>query len=256
MLSAQEKRQQGLAEVESQISPDKREAFAELLRNIEKFAAVGESRARWQLTAAGVLRAPIVALGRKLVGEGVLDQPNDVFFLYIDEVRDVASKPRPMQQLVAERKADFRRWEGLEAPAFVGTRGSGPLPNNPVMQVAFRLVLGVGTPASVEGNLIKGTAASRGKVRGVARVIGSMAEADRFEPGNILVCQTSSPAWVPLFAIAGGVVADTGGILTHSAVCAREYAIPCVVGAQRATQLIPDGALITVDGDAGTVTIE
>jgi pyruvate,water dikinase len=256
MPSAQEKSKQALAEVESQISPDKRETFAQLLRRVEKFAAVGESRARWQLTAAGVLRVPIITLGRKLVGAGVLDEPNDVFYLYIHEVRDVASEPRPMQQLVAERKADFRRWETLEAPAFVGRPGSGPAPNNPVMQAAFRLILGVGAPASVEGNVIKGTAASKGKVRGVAKVIGSMAEADRFEPGNILVCQTSSPSWVPLFAIAGGVVADTGGILTHSAVCAREYAIPCVVGAQRATQLIPDGAIVTVDGDLGTVTIE
>jgi pyruvate,water dikinase len=256
MLIAQQQREQALEEVEAQLDPARREVFTDLLRIAEKLPSIGESRARWQLTAAGVLRVPILALGRKLVAAGVIDQPNDVFFLFLEEVRDVASAPRPMQDLVGDRKVEFRRWQQLEAPSYVGTPGPPPVPNNSVMQSAFRLFLGVGAPASVQGNVIRGTAASRGIVRGVARVITSMAEAGHFEPGDILVCRTSSPAWVPLFAIAGGVVADTGGILTHSAVCAREYAIPCVVGAQRATELIPNGATVTVDGDNGTVTIE
>ncbi len=75
------------------------------------------------------------------------------------------------------------------------------------------------------------------------------------ESGDVLVCVMTSPAWTPLFAVAGAIVTDTGGILSHPAIAAREYGIPAVVGAKRATAAIPDGALVTVDGTAGTVTI-
>jgi rifampicin phosphotransferase len=70
------------------------------------------------------------------------------------------------------------------------------------------------------------------------------------------VCRTTAPPWTPLFAIAGAVVTDSGGVLSHSAICAREYAIPCVVATQVGTQVIVDGSTITVDGTKGTVLIE
>jgi pyruvate,water dikinase len=70
------------------------------------------------------------------------------------------------------------------------------------------------------------------------------------------VCTTTAPPWTPLFAIAAAVVTDSGGVLSHSAICAREYAIPCVVATQVATQVIHDGALITVDGTNGVVILE
>ena len=76
------------------------------------------------------------------------------------------------------------------------------------------------------------------------------------EHGDILVCRTTAPPWTPLFAIAAGVVTDTGGVLSHSAICAREYAIPCVVATQIATRMIEDGAMIMVDGSSGVVRIE
>jgi pyruvate,water dikinase len=93
-------------------------------------------------------------------------------------------------------------------------------------------------------------------VRGRARIIESLGEADRLQAGEVLVCTTTAPPWTPLFAIAAAVVTDTGGVLSHSAICAREYAIPCVVATQVATKLIPDGAMVTVDGIQGVVTIE
>jgi rifampicin phosphotransferase len=257
MSLAKEKRAETLAEVRGSLGQEDYERFSALLDTTSQIPAIGESRARWQLTAAGVLRVPILTLGRKLAQAGLFDAPDDIFFLYLDEVKALASDPEPVHSLIAARKADFKRWQTLEAPGSIGSAGAvGPAPGNPVLQAAFRLGLGIGAPASVEGNVIRGTAASRGTVRGIARVITSMGEADRFEAGNILVCQTSSPSWVPLFATAGGVVTDTGGVLTHSAVCARGYGIPCVVGTQRATKLIPEGTTVTVDGDQGTVTIE
>lgn len=83
----------------------------------------------------------------------------------------------------------------------------------------------------------------------------SIAEAGRLGSGEVLVTATTSPPWTPLFGVAGAVVTDAGGSLSHVAIVAREYAIPAVVGCGDATLVIPDGALVEVDGDAGTVTI-
>ena len=70
-------------------------------------------------------------------------------------------------------------------------------------------------------------------------------------PGDILVAETTSPPWTPLFAVAAAVVTDTGGVLSHCAVVAREYGLPAVVGTGRGTDRITDGMVIEVDGDAG-----
>jgi pyruvate,water dikinase len=87
-------------------------------------------------------------------------------------------------------------------------------------------------------------------------VIKELSDADRLEAGDILVCKLTAPPWTPVFAIAAAVVTDTGGVLSHSAICAREFGIPCVVGTQFGTAVIPDGAMITVDGDNGVVRLD
>ena len=92
-------------------------------------------------------------------------------------------------------------------------------------------------------------------MRGVAKVVRSLAEADKLKPGDILIAETTAPPWTPLFATVAAVVTDTGGILSHSAVVAREYRIPAVVGAFNATGTLSDGQMVEVDGDQGVVRI-
>jgi pyruvate,water dikinase len=213
-----------------------------------------EERALWQLIAIGSARVPLLALGRKLVQAGVIDQPDDVFFLRLEELRELAATPRPMQDAVAQRRARHEHDQTLTPPQSIGA----PLivSDRPRQsQIIHRYFFGTIAPPS-EANLIRGSGASQGVVRGRARVVSSLTQASRLQPGEILVCRTTAPPWTPLFAVAAGVVTETGGILSHSAICAREYAIPCVVGTQVATSRIPDGATITVDGTRGTVTIE
>jgi pyruvate,water dikinase len=114
-------------------------------------------------------------------------------------------------------------------------------------------------PAPPEGPpealLLRGGSGSAGQARGVARVITSLEDAHRLRQGEILVAATTAPAWTPLFATAAAVVTDTGGVLSHCAVVAREYRIPAVVGTGLATMLVQDGQLIEVDGDQGVVRI-
>jgi pyruvate,water dikinase len=215
---------------------------------------ISEERALWQLIAIGSVRVPVLALGRKLASVGVLDDANDAFFLRLDELQDVASSPRPMQATIAERKADLARYERMEPPQSIGAPlivDDRPGPS----QIVHRYFFGTLAPPSDE-HVIRGSGASQGIVTGRARIVRSLAESGRLEPGEVLVCRTTAPPWTPLFALAAAVVTETGGILSHSAICAREYGIPCVVGTQVATSRIPDGAVVTVDGNRGTVTIE
>jgi rifampicin phosphotransferase len=106
-----------------------------------------------------------------------------------------------------------------------------------------------------EGDVLKGIAASPGHVNGPARVIAGPDEFDQMRQGDILVARITTPAWTPLFALAAGVVTDVGGPLSHSSIVAREYHIPAVLGTGVATERLSSGQRVTVDGDAGTVSV-
>ncbi|MBD7951666.1 PEP/pyruvate-binding domain-containing protein [Oerskovia rustica] len=108
-------------------------------------------------------------------------------------------------------------------------------------------------PRLGDGSLLRGTAGSTGVATGPARIVRGPADFSRVRPGDVLVCPFTDPAWTPLLRIAAGVVTETGGVLSHAAIVARERRIPAVVGVTGATGLIADGSLVTVDGEAGTV---
>ena len=106
-----------------------------------------------------------------------------------------------------------------------------------------------------DDRILHGTPASAGVVTGVARVVLDPVGA-RLDPGEVLVAPSTDPGWTPLFLTAGGLVMEMGGANSHGAVVAREYGIPAVVGVPRATEAITTGDRITIDGAAGTVTVE
>jgi rifampicin phosphotransferase len=110
-------------------------------------------------------------------------------------------------------------------------------------------------PVQTDQAVVTGYAGSPGIARGPARVIRSLVDAARLQPGEILVTETTAPPWTPMFATAAAVVTDTGGVLSHCAVVAREYRIPAVVGTGVATSKIADGQIVEVDGDAGIVRL-
>jgi pyruvate,water dikinase len=104
--------------------------------------------------------------------------------------------------------------------------------------------------------VIDGVAGSPGTYTGIARVVKSLDEAGDLEDGEIMVCEMTLPPWVPMFAIAGAVVADVGGVMSHCAIVAREFAIPCVVGSVNGTKRIESGQTVTVDGTNGNVWLD
>ncbi|MCJ1703468.1 PEP/pyruvate-binding domain-containing protein [Rathayibacter sp. VKM Ac-2926] len=109
--------------------------------------------------------------------------------------------------------------------------------------------------ARPDSRVLIGTPGAHGVASGQARVIRSPSEFGRIQPGEILICPHTDPAWTPLFTIAGGVVTQAGGALSHAAIVAREYGIPAVLGITDVTELITDGTRVTLDGTNGTLTI-
>ena len=106
-----------------------------------------------------------------------------------------------------------------------------------------------------EADTLKGLAASAGTYEGPARRVAGPTEFDRIVKGDVLVTESTTEAFNILLPLLGAIVTDSGGLLSHSAIVAREYGIPGVVGTREATQRIPDGVRVRVDGDAGEVTV-
>lgn len=248
------RRAAALAVIEDRLDAKDRGIFRRMVEATQNHVTVSEDRARWQLSLVGVMRLPALALGRKLVEAGALEQADDVVFLHWDDAQRAAATPGSwVADRAAEGREEFVRWQQLTPPPFVGTPPDlSALP--PELVTVARYFSGMGTP-KFDASSITGIAASPGRHTARARIIGTPDEAERLEPGDVLVCVTTSPSWTALFSIAGAIVTDTGGVMSHSAICAREFGIPCVTGTQVATKVIPDGATVTVDGTAGTVTI-
>jgi pyruvate,water dikinase len=233
------------------------EQFEALLEAAQIATVLSEDHGFW-IDCAGTYRERMVILeaGRRLAEAGVLGDAGDVFHLSPAEVRAslVAGRTRDRRALVAQRIDEIARRRALDPPAVLGSMPPGPPPESPFSRAMMKFIGMPAGPSETPGELT-GSAGSKGTVRGPARIIRSISEADRVRPGDVLVAETTAPPWTPLFATVAAVVTDTGGVLSHCAVVAREYGIPAVVGVGVATQAIADGQLIEVDGDAGVVRI-
>jgi pyruvate,water dikinase len=194
-------------------------------------------------------RRLLLAVGRRLVSRDLLDGAGDVFYLYQSEVEEaLRSQNGDYRTLVEARAGEMERWSQRTPPATIGAPGESS------SGFGGRF-FGYRHAGSDGPNTLTGNGASAGLGRGPARVIPSLAQADRLKHGDVLVARTTMPAWTPLFAVASAIVTETGGILSHAAVTAREYGTPAVLGVENATRTIRDGQILEVDGNRGTVKI-
>ena len=189
-------------------------------------------------------RRLVLAAARRLVTNGALGEAKDVFYLRgVELLSALTGATRDAQAIGDRTKAEMARWSQIKPPAHIG---APPAPDESA------------TPAGLKDHSSKelsGNGASAGVARGPARVLMSLAEADRLRPGDVLVARTTMPAWTPLFDVACAVVTETGGVLSHAAVVAREYGIPAVLNVTEATRRVRDGQLVEVDGTQGIVRI-
>ena len=192
------------------------------------------------------LRILCFRVGRRLAREGSIVDPSDVLYLYRDEVAALLRAPADRSSVVAERRAEQARQRTLKPPSKLGREEP---------DFGFTSRFDVPREEAGDAEVLKGTGASAGVVRGPARVALRPEDFERIRRGDIIVCPSSNPSWVPVFAIAGGLVTNTGGVLAHAAVVAREFGLPAVVGVAGATQKIADGRQVEIDGTAGTVRL-
>jgi phosphohistidine swiveling domain-containing protein len=235
-------------------SDQRRAAFASLLERVKAAVPLEETHT-YHIDYPGLqaTREALLGFGRRLVAEGRLDRSADVFALRGSELQAALERPwgDPLQALVSERWA-----ERAHAASSLPEPRLGPAPDaEPELPPMLAKFYGTPRDPSPEQGVVLGTGASSGRAVGTARVVRSPDDFARVAAREILVCPTTTPAWTPLFGSLGGLVTDTGGILCHAAVVAREYALPAVVGAQGATAKVPDGALVELDGDAGEVRV-
>ncbi len=187
-----------------------------------------------------VYKQALLEEAERLVLAHVLREREDIFYLTLQELRDVVRARQVDDQLIVQRKEAFRSYQALTPPRVLTSDGEA-------IAGAYR---GHDWPA---GALV-GLPVSAGIIEGRARVILDMAEAD-VEAGDILVTAYTDPGWTPLFVAIKGLVTEVGGPMTHGAVIAREYGLPAVVGVEHATQWIRNGQRIRVHGTDGYVEI-
>lgn len=229
------------------------EQLAQLEAGLASAALCIASREKTKLMCVlhlGEIRMAFLELGRRGVAAGLFAEPADLMMLLSGELDAYTADPASFAPVLAERLATFRDLYDLDPP-FVLTTDPPPLADWPRKS---RAQPDGSAPAGAEV-VLTGMGGSPGSYTGVSRIVTGLDHADRIEPGEVLVAPFTDAAWTPLFLVAGAVVVDLGAINSHAMVVARELGIPCVVSVQGATSRIPDGALITVDGTAGTVTI-
>ena len=228
-------------EVRRELEADRLARFEEELKIARDTAFFFEDHNDWMdQSSPGLVCDAVHAIGRRLAHDRVIDDAKDVVHLHLAELKEIPSNAR---DLVEERKRDFARQQELDPPQTVGA----------VSEVAPPVMHDEGEGR--KGNVLHGIAASSGRYTGRARVFLPSPIPPDVDDGDILVAVDAGPDWTPVFAVLGAVVLDQGAAWQHAGIVAREFGIAAVTGTKVGTEVIEDGATITVDGDAGTVEL-
>lgn len=247
-------------------APTDRARFEERLGGALRAYPVREDNAYVTVCAPmALLRTVGLEFGRRLIRRDRVDAVEDVFLLFVDEARSALIEGTPVRDLV-DRRRQAREW----TLAHPGPSRYGPDPDPmpgldklpaPARESARDMlwlldqVVPKDLPSTGNGPLLSGMAASRGRATGTVRVVADESEFHKVRAGDVLVCECTSPAWSIVFPSLSAVVTNSGGILSHPAIVAREFGIPAVVATGDATTRLRDGQQVVVDGTAGTVRI-
>jgi pyruvate,water dikinase len=255
-----------IARIRNLVPEEHRAEFDELLGEARLMYRLRDERGVFSdIWASGIMRRAALGAGRRVAERGGLRDPEHMIDARLDEmcalVRGASS---PSADEMAQRVALRTALGSKDAPPTLGP--PPPPPPDPSMlppgvarlMAAVGVAMGevfAGSEAEHEENLLRGLAASGGVYVGTARRVAGPTEFGRIVQGDVLVTESTSEAFNILLPLLGAIVTDAGGLLSHSAIVAREYGIPGVVGTRDATDLIPDGARLRVDGDAGEVHV-
>jgi pyruvate,water dikinase len=255
-----------IAGVRAQVPEANREEFDELLAEARLTYRLRDERGVYSdIWASGLMRRAALAAGRRLAERGRIDEPEHIVDAGVDEMCAMlaGSEAPPAPELAA--RAEYRATHTAKgAPPFLGTPPEPPPDPSSLPPSCGRVMRATGlaldslfgsSEAEHEQDRLRGLAASPGIYEGPARLVGGPAEFGRITQGDVLVTPATTEAFNILLPLLGAIVTDNGGLLSHSAIVAREYGIPGVVGTREATERITDGTRVRVDGTGGEVTV-
>ena len=209
-----------------------------LYRRAQRFIVYREAVGSLYTYGYGLFRIYFLALGGRLMERGILASRDDVFYLSFDELKGFAAgdEMTDCRALIADRKREIEEAHDASLPS---------------------IIYGDHLPSDTDRphDALRGTPTSRGQYTGPLRIVRGIRDFHKLQPGDVLVIPYSDVGWTPLFAKAGAVIAESGGLLSHSSIIAREYGIPAVVSVPGASKL-RDGTLATVDGYRGVIALQ
>jgi phosphohistidine swiveling domain-containing protein len=255
-----------IADVRNRVPEEHRADFDALLEEARLTYRLRDERGVFSdIWASGIMRRAAVACGRRLAARGRIQDPEHFIDADLEEMKALVSGTGgPSAEELAERYAFRTSHHAKEVPATLGP--PPPPPRDPsglppkAARISRAMMIAVGeifgsSQAEHEERLVRGLPASPGVYEGPSRLVSGPTEFDRIVQGDVLVTESTSEAFNILLPLLGAIVTDAGGLLSHAAIVSREYGIPGVVGTREGTGLIPDGARVRVDGDAGEVTV-
>ncbi|MGH3436443.1 MAG: PEP/pyruvate-binding domain-containing protein [Sciscionella sp.] len=245
-----------------------RAGFERALAAASRSYPVREETTFWLASVSGLVRLTAMEAGKRLLARGLVERPDDAMHLDLDALRAALSgaATTDLRTCIARTRAE-RAWVMLHpGPPFYGPKPTTPpdlrwLPRparefNAAMMWTQGLTTTADSEAAPARATLTGVAGSPGRYTGPVRVVRGEADFAGLRSGDVLVCPTTDPAWSLLFGLAGALITDGGGVLSHAAIVAREYAIPAVLGTSAATRVLHDGDVVTVDGGTGLVHLE
>ncbi len=193
----------------------------------------------------GLVRKVSLEMGCRLTQKGFMSQPDHIFYLPYQEViailRDEWPDPKAIRQRIEANQNYMLSFKNFKNPNEIGQR--------------WQYQLGKLEEHADVKKVFHGIPCAQGKAAGRVRVIEDINQSGRLQPGDILVTRFTDPGWTPLFPLLSGVITETGGILSHAAVIAREYGIPAVLAVQNATRKLTDDQKVILNGNNGEVQI-
>jgi phosphohistidine swiveling domain-containing protein len=250
-------------------------------RLAQRYAVIRESRPFYLHLGWPIMRRDVLELGQRLAALGVLEDAKDVFFLTAVELRQWSIELDKARQLAAKSDKEDLSRKGAKAQSTTAFLKDFLCASAPLREKYFQRKREWETQKSLVPpqhlnpnwlarflsrhlasnsqqerlDVLFGTPASPGKALGSTCLVTSPNDFGKIKQGQILVAPYTTPVWTSLLSLAGGVVTETGGALSHAAIIAREYGIPAVVGVANAVARLPDGTNLEVDGSAGRVCL-
>ena len=261
MGKAVKEREVAEKELLSKVPADQRQWFTTLMRCAQNWDWWSEEHEFWlNEPLYCLMRRVMLEFGKRWVKAGLFDQVDDIFHIRERDFERVIHAPElyDLRLEVAKHRAELEGFKVKQSQPVVTYEGIpaavGSIAGIREVHVALSMGYMPEPVAGVNANLW-GTCGSPGTVEGIARVIVREDQLNEIQKGDIVVCPTTYVTWTPIFSKISGVVADRGGTLSHAAVCAREYGIPCVLNTFTGTQTIKSGQRIKVQADIGAVFV-